>query len=67
MGAPILHARSMFPVQATYTRQPLPPVDDSPVLRVLWADLTPSKPSAALHFARAGLPAAPVHRVFRLV
>ena len=54
MGAPSLHARSMCPVQAPYTRQPLPPVDGSPVLRVLWADLTPERPSVSL--VRLGKP-----------
>ena len=38
----------MFPVQAPYLCHPLPPVDGSPVLRVLRGDPTPHGPSAAL-------------------
>ena len=38
----------MFPLQATYHRQPPPPVNGSPVLRVLSVDLTPGSSSALL-------------------
>ena len=38
----------MFPVPATYFRQPLPHVIGATVSEYLWADLTPFEPSAAL-------------------
>ena len=38
----------MFPLPATYFRQPLPPVIGATVSKYLWADLTPCEPSAAL-------------------
>jgi len=46
--SPILHVRSVFPLQAAYPCPPLPHVIGFPVSRVLWADLTPGWPSASL-------------------
>ena len=45
---PALPRRTMFPLLATYFRQPLPPVIGATVSKYLWADLTPYEPSAAL-------------------
>jgi len=45
---PILRVRPMFPVQASSLCHPLPPVDGSPVLRVLRGDPTSHGPSTAL-------------------
>jgi len=67
MGSPIHQARSMLPVQAAYTCPPLPPVDGSPILRVLWADLTPSRPSASLRLRGWAYLLRPVRLVFSLV
>jgi hypothetical protein len=41
----------MFPLRATGSRQLLPHVNGSPVLRVLWADPTPQRPSVPLAFS----------------
>ena len=40
----------MFPLQSAYPCQPLPHVDGSPGLRVLWVDPTPCRSSAFLFF-----------------
>ena len=45
MVDPAFRVRPMFPLQAAYFCPPLPPVDGSPILRVLRVDLTPSPPS----------------------
>ena len=45
---PALPRRTMFPLPATYFRQPLPPVIGATVSEYLWADLTPCESSAAL-------------------
>ena len=48
LGAPARHVRPKFPMRAASHRHPLPLVDGSPALRVLWGDPTPHGPSAAL-------------------
>jgi len=48
VGAPALHGRPTCPRKAASHRHPLPRVDGSPALRVLWGDPTPRGPAAAL-------------------
>ena len=48
LGAPALHVRPKFPMTAASHRHPLPHVDGSPALRVLWGDPTPHGPWAVL-------------------
>ncbi len=48
VGAPALPVRPTCPMKAAPHRHPLPRVDGSPALRVLWGDPTPHGPSAAL-------------------
>ena len=67
LGAPIPPARSRLPVQAASTCPPLPPGDGSPILRVLWADLTPSRPSASRRLHGWASLLRPVRLVFSLV
>ena len=59
VSAPVRHARSMFPVQTASLRPPLPHVNGSPVLHVLWADLAPSRSSAPLLVVGYGFPGEP--------
>jgi len=48
LWTPALHVRHKFPMRTASHCHPLPPVDGSPALRVLWGDPTPHGPSAAL-------------------
>jgi hypothetical protein len=67
---PVRRARRLFPVQAANLCPPLPPVDGSPVRRVLPVDLTAERPSALLsepptwEFPPRNLPALPSSRRF---
>ena len=56
---PIRRVRAVFPLLAAYTCQPLPHVDGSPALGVLWADLTPCRSSASLLHVSVGIPVWP--------
>ena len=58
LGAPALHVRPKCPMKAASHRHPLPLVDGSPALRVLWGDTTPHGPSAALGGAASLWPGA---------
>ena len=53
MGLPALLVQSMGPVLAASFSPPLPPADGFPVLRVLWASMTPGESSAPLLSARS--------------
>ena len=54
---PFLHARSVFPLLASYPRQPLPPVNGSPVLRVSMSCSDSQMTVGSPAFGRLHLPA----------
>ena len=60
---PPLRVWTMFPLQATYLRHPLPPVAGSPVRRVLRGDPTPHGPSATLSMLGCAYPCPGIHEV----